>query len=355
MSGDQSVKGKRNQKEMIMSPPLKRRGFVLSEILSTERSYVSGLSIILNVYQKPAVEGFFITQEDIDKIILPIVETIYALHQNLLKSLEERIGDLHGTDDPLVAEIFESFIPVVVPLYSAYLLNFDLATTQLKKLRESFHLFDAFLKVQKQTELAHKKDLDSYLITIVQRLPRYVLLFKELVQNTPKSHVEYNRLVKLYQRIQETVSTIDHEKKKSQQKDESIRLHIMFGLEKEMPQTRTLVYAAELSITRDKRGHRSKHPMFIKPLNSRKFRLLLFNDIIMLARYVKDDGEELVLVKRYQLLETTINTYIMEDSDNTAIKFANSIYYTPNANARDELLDAYAQLMASYAQIFGHL
>jgi hypothetical protein len=37
-------------------------------------------------------------------------------------------------------------------------------------------------------------DLMSYLITPVQRVPRYVLLLTDLLRNTPESHPDFNKL-----------------------------------------------------------------------------------------------------------------------------------------------------------------
>ena len=37
-------------------------------------------------------------------------------------------------------------------------------------------------------------DLQSYLVKPVQRLPRYVLLFKDLLRHTDKSHPDYQNI-----------------------------------------------------------------------------------------------------------------------------------------------------------------
>ena len=46
--------------------------------------------------------------------------------------------------------------------------------------------------------------LESFLITPVQRIPRYNLLLKEIVKNTWKTHPDYEDLVAAMEKIRET-------------------------------------------------------------------------------------------------------------------------------------------------------
>jgi len=91
---------------------------------------------------------------------------------------------------------------------------------------------------------------------------------------------------------------INAEKKKYQMKEECMKIHSLFSLEKEMPLARTLIFETIL-YRKEKRSNRiSVHAKALaRPLFARMtYKLLLFNDIIMLAKIPKED--ELVLEKK---------------------------------------------------------
>jgi len=55
-------------------------------------------------------------------------------------------------------------------------------------------------------------DLSSLLITPVQRIPRYELLLKELINCTWETHPDYTNLEKALQTIKGVASTINEKK-----------------------------------------------------------------------------------------------------------------------------------------------
>jgi hypothetical protein len=71
-------------------------------------------------------------------------------------------------------------------------------------------------------------DLPAFLIQPIQRLPRYELLLRELLKQTPKSHPEYTPLQDALMRIKETNAQINQLKRdeENQEKLRHIQAHL---------------------------------------------------------------------------------------------------------------------------------
>ncbi len=80
-------------------------------------------------------------------------------------------------------------------VYPAYIINYDAAVIRLKKVRKKSNKLVVFLDEQKNRPESRKLDLDSLLIMPVQRIPRYKLLFEELLKHTDDTHPDYKDLV----------------------------------------------------------------------------------------------------------------------------------------------------------------
>merc|ERR1712000_479386 len=59
-------------------------------------------------------------------------------------------------------------------------------------------------------------DLDSFLILPVQRMPRYLLLLKELLKYTPDNHPDFADLTAAVQHVSEMLSTINELKRSAE-------------------------------------------------------------------------------------------------------------------------------------------
>lgn len=70
--------------------------------------------------------------------------------------------------------------------YSQYVDNHENATNVVKRLRADVVVAETISAVEAKTQA-----LDSFLIMPVQRVPRYLLLLRELEKYTPTSHVDY--------------------------------------------------------------------------------------------------------------------------------------------------------------------
>ncbi|KAH3760929.1 protein piccolo [Pelomyxa schiedti] len=154
---------------------------VVKELQSTEITYSKGLHIIINEYLEPFKS-------------MPWSSHNTALFQNVTE-----LAELSDTLLPLLSAIVESWQPescishVIVELlprfdiYFKYLENHHVAIETTQKLMQK-DKFVAFLQAVHDKPMCQGRDLLTFLITPVQRIPRYLLLFKDYAKHLPEGH-----------------------------------------------------------------------------------------------------------------------------------------------------------------------
>lgn len=193
----------------------KKRRRILCEIIQTEKSYVSSLEALLEVYYKPLdqsiVEKSGIIDTDSLNKLLGDFDQIYALHKNIiLKTMETVYDDLQEPFPPhdaflKVANAFIEIYPRMRQVYLTYLANnlqSEAILTKLKKNRK----FRNFLDEALFNPAAKCQELDDFLILPTQRIASYRLLFERILKNFPtethqKEHDQYtialNQLIQI--------------------------------------------------------------------------------------------------------------------------------------------------------------
>jgi len=159
---------------------------VAVEIVQTEKSYLDGLRIGVDIFMKRLsihveLDKPIISIDDIT-IIFNNLDALRTLSEKLYHDLEEIKAEKEIFVDQIGLTLLH-YAPYFRP-YQQYLEGYDTAINRLYDVRKINPDFDFFLKVH---EKAEGVNLDSCLIQPVQRLPRYLLLLKELKKQTPTS------------------------------------------------------------------------------------------------------------------------------------------------------------------------
>jgi len=89
--------------------------------------------------------------------------------------------------------------------------------------------FKSFLNSPRCKKALKRQDLTSFLITPVQRLPRYVLLLKEMVKCTPEDHEDFETLQKALQGITKVADTVNASKLHHESKELMFKAASRFG------------------------------------------------------------------------------------------------------------------------------
>eukprot|EP01105_Mastigella_eilhardi_P015266 TRINITY_DN3477_c0_g1_i3.p1 TRINITY_DN3477_c0_g1~~TRINITY_DN3477_c0_g1_i3.p1 ORF type:complete len:501 (-),score=128.24 TRINITY_DN3477_c0_g1_i3:39-1499(-) len=175
------------------------RAQVVAELVATESVYWDDLRFLILTYEMPlrdednCFHGFH-------RVIFQNVVQVAAVTERLLVALTpERTGNAaaeidHTTDNGTrgVCEIFLAMIPEL-QCYKEYLTHHYLAVRLVNKLKNKNDMFQAFLKAIAPRAAGSGNDLESLLITPVQRILRYLLLLKTFLHNTPKDHPDFRQ------------------------------------------------------------------------------------------------------------------------------------------------------------------
>jgi hypothetical protein len=174
-----------------------RRSDVVNELLRTEVSYVKGLAVLTFRYLEPLTAAVndkssgLLNEPDVRVILGDLfVSDMHQANVALRDALHPVVAG--WTPWSCVGRVLATHLDGFRDLYSTYYANFDASNELLGKRLRTLDKFRQFCEaVQADTE---RLDLVSFLITPIQRLPRYALLIEQLIAATPPEHPDADAL-----------------------------------------------------------------------------------------------------------------------------------------------------------------
>ncbi|OHT08364.1 hypothetical protein TRFO_23204 [Tritrichomonas foetus] len=240
------------------------RSRILVEIRSTEKTYIADL-ITINQYWEPKLQSTnFLTNNESEQIFRDI-PGILNCHTMFFQSLEER-KTIYASQVCDVFLSFSEFFKVSMPFITKYDSTMKIISKKLS------HKNDPKILLHETT----KRNLASYLITPIQRMPRYMLFLRELIKTTPNSHPDHHYLHCSLEKIQAITSKLDEATQKAEEKNQ-----IWLIQQKITKQYNLLEASRKLKITANVTC--SKEPCHF----------YLFSDIVLLTR-IDRKGETVI-------------------------------------------------------------
>ncbi|KAG8876265.1 hypothetical protein FRB97_004307 [Tulasnella sp. 331] len=168
-----------------------KRVKVMNELLETERSYVQGLDLIYEHFLTPLIDSLdtpqpLLTRNELNSIFVNFID-IWNYHHAFFTSLSS--ADLDAPLAPLLSEHFP-----YLSLYTPFITAFPDSIAALSTLLTSKPAFATFLKARQADPQCKMLSLRDWLLSVVQRCPRYLLLLKDLISCTEPSTEEYEGL-----------------------------------------------------------------------------------------------------------------------------------------------------------------
>jgi len=192
-----------------------RRQMVIGELIDTEQRYINNLEILLNVYL-PALEDV-VAPRDLRLLFPAQLEPLLERHRELLGRMEEREeSPFAGTIGNIFNQLCNGGNSEFVNTYSAYMNEFRVAMQTLAKYEQSSLEFKQLLLKCQHTCGCKGLSLSAYLLTPIQRLPRYELLLKELLKHTPLNHPDNYYLGEAVENLREELFRLNHSIKSCQ-------------------------------------------------------------------------------------------------------------------------------------------
>ena len=189
----------------------KQRKFIEQEIISTEETYTAGLQILLNELIQPIFDNNYVDNKYYDKIRSSLPD-ISGFHEDFLQKLNVVYLDKEMKQS--LSKVFNNCIKYnrdkFIEIYFQFIKDYN---GILDLFGSEFHgnqLLQSFLK-QKRME---RKPLAQFLITPVQRVPRYILLLTDLRKNTEIDSDEYQDINDAVEMITDITREINERKRK---------------------------------------------------------------------------------------------------------------------------------------------
>lgn len=171
---------------------------VIFELLDTEKNYVKDLECMIERYLEPLKQESFLSQDDIDCLFGNIQE-ILEFQKIFLQSLEQSI-DVNILTYNSIAQFRNALFSIGgsflyysnhFKVYGSFCANHSKAQKQLKP--ENNPKLEQFL-IARNPKQQHSSSLESYLIKPIQRILKYPLLLKQLLNYADSNSEEFQHL-----------------------------------------------------------------------------------------------------------------------------------------------------------------
>lgn len=183
-----------------------QRARVAKELMTTERTYVRLLGVAEAFAEEAKREG--LQMGTMVEEWFASLRQLRALNVIFWKALEKRMR--HWTVYSTVGDVLLHDLQTgaLLPAYLAYTQGQGAADGALRQLLVADADFKRFHRDFADRNGAEAK-LDSIMILPVQRLPRYILLLRELLRATPGAHADHRLLTEATQRLENTMQLVD--------------------------------------------------------------------------------------------------------------------------------------------------
>ncbi|XP_065064611.1 uncharacterized protein LOC135690843 isoform X3 [Rhopilema esculentum] len=186
-----------------------KRVKVIEEIFETERKYISCLDTVDKVFKVPMLDGGIAQEKDVNALFPSCLSTIKECHSWFMEQLENRMksDDWSGGIGDILGKMAGPLKENLLNVYTDYVNAFPKSISTFSKCTRASHKFRKF--IEDCYCRSDNLDLPSYLITPVQRLPRYVLLLRQLSKYTNEDHPDNGSIKTALLQMEELITSLN--------------------------------------------------------------------------------------------------------------------------------------------------
>ncbi|KAG5852414.1 hypothetical protein ANANG_G00062160 [Anguilla anguilla] len=269
--------------DMLTPMERKRQGYT-HELIVTEENYVNDLQLVTEVFQKPLLESELLTEKEVAMIFVNWKELIMC-NIKLLKALRVR-KKMSGERMPvkMIGDILTAQLPHMQPYirFCSCQLN---GATLIQHKTDELPDFKDFVKRLAMDPRCKGMPLSSFLLKPMQRVTRYPLIIKNILENTPESHPDHSHLKQALEKAEELCSQVNEGVREKENSDrlEWIQAHVQCeGLSEQ------LVFNSVTNCLGPRKFlHSGK---LYKAKSNKELYGFLFNDFLLLTQIIKPLG-----------------------------------------------------------------
>jgi len=203
-----------------------KRSQIVSEIVETERNYVNALVELGTNWEKPLLKALatqpVLSKEEITTIF-SISDGICCLHSIMLQAFQDKLAT--WTEKQTLGDVFVKNANAL-GLYTQYINGYNDSIETISKVSQ----YPSFMNFVSNNRLGTPTTvLPALLIQPIQRIPRYVLLLQDLVQNTYPFHPDYPALSGALEQIRGKATAINEQKRLYEKKQNFAEMQSLLG------------------------------------------------------------------------------------------------------------------------------
>uniref|UniRef100_A0A5K4EV64 DH domain-containing protein n=1 Tax=Schistosoma mansoni TaxID=6183 RepID=A0A5K4EV64_SCHMA len=168
---------------------LSKRRHAVKELIHVEKEYVNALTTLVNMYMIPLKQEKILDDQQVDIIFFKVQELL-MYHMSFLNTLQ--MWELTNTVGDKLLDMFSR--EAVAMCYCTFVDNFSNSEKTLETCWNTKSSFQKFCEMKLRMN-RNKLPLKALLVQPIQRIPRYELLIKRLLESTPKDYSDHALLV----------------------------------------------------------------------------------------------------------------------------------------------------------------
>ncbi|XP_045435798.1 intersectin-1 isoform X4 [Pipistrellus kuhlii] len=212
--------------DMLTPTERKRQGYI-HELIVTEENYVSDLQLVTEIFQKPLMEAEMLTEKEGAMTFVNWKELIMC-NVKLLKALRVR-KKMSGERMPvkMIGDILTAQLPHMQPYIRFCSCQLNGAALIQQKTDEAPDFKD-FVKRLAMDPRCKGMPLSSFILKPMQRVTRYPLIIKNILENTPENHPDHSHLRLALEKAEELCSQVNEGVREKENSDrlEWIQAHV---------------------------------------------------------------------------------------------------------------------------------
>nr|XP_045006295.1 intersectin-1 isoform X4 [Jaculus jaculus] len=269
--------------DMLTPTERKRQGYI-HELIVTEENYVNDLQLVTEIFQKPLMESELLTEKEVAMIFVNWKELIMC-NIKLLKALRVR-KKMSGEKMPvkMIGDILSAQLPHMQPYIRFCSCQLNGAALIQQKTDEAPDFKD-FVKRLAMDPRCKGMPLSSFILKPMQRVTRYPLIIKNILENTPENHPDHSHLKHALEKAEELCSQVNEGVREKENSDrlEWIQAHVQCeGLSEQ------LVFNSVTNCLGPRKFlHSGK---LYKAKSNKELYGFLFNDFLLLTQITKPLG-----------------------------------------------------------------